>query len=322
MGLNEKQAICLVCGLFFLIAAVCFSTWALAGGSSNRPRHSGSTEIDAPSGEFTSPRQRLRQHFWKNKEAVIEPAPLKLEPVEIEENFIEKSSEENRINQSDVAIRNWRDLIDGVDLYELDHTTAKDRRIGRSETDLITLSYLSLSVFLLNQMDQLLDAQSEAVASSRNFQRKKKTQEVEERPRHFNSLNILLVDSKRLENTTDSGNILAKEYSNNYAQLGVNLIKASQMERAEGNGIDCIWTAYCIELNNRASLKGVVGSIARINGIVLELMSGQLVPRQALEKLLPSLMKWTDLQCHTLFPKCGATEAMDYLQLLAFTPNE
>ena len=48
---------------------------------------------------------------------------------------------------------------------------------------------------------------------------------------------------------------------------------------------------------------GVVGSIARINGIVLELMSGQLVPRQALEKLLPSLMKWTDLQCHTLFPK-------------------
>lgn len=277
MGLNEKQAICLVCGLFFLIAAVCFSTWALAGGSSNRPRHSGSTaslslgnlvwfllrfnrlqEIDAPSGEFTSPRQRLRQHFWKNKEAVIEPAPLKLEPVEIEENFIDKSSEENRINQSDVAIRNWRDLIDGVDLYELDHTTAKDRRIGRSETDLITLSYLSLSVFLLNQMDQLLDAQSEAVASSRNFQRKKKTQEVEERPRHFNSLNILLVDSKRLENTTDSGNILAKEYSNNYAQLGVNLIKASQMERAEGNGIDCIWTAYCIELNNRASLKGKV----------------------------------------------------------------
>lgn len=43
MNLNGKQIILLVCGLFFLIAIACLSTWALVGGSSNQLDESGST---------------------------------------------------------------------------------------------------------------------------------------------------------------------------------------------------------------------------------------------------------------------------------------
>jgi len=302
MNLNEKQIVLLVCGLFVLVAAICFGAWAFTGGPSNHPEESARTQEEESSSDemqVRNLRQRPQYHFWVDDTA-IDPHPLEGR----------RGSRGNyRRNESDLPFRNQPELLDRGDFYE-----AADKH----GADLITFSYLSLSVFLLKQMDHLLEAQSEVTrGSSRSIQRAE-----EEKPQHFNSLNILLIDSKRLKNATNLDDMRTEEFSNNYAQFGVNLIKASQMDRADGSGIDCIWTAYCIELNKRASLKGMVGSIARINGIVLGLMSGQLMPAQALERLVPSLMMWTDLQCSTLFPRCGADEAMDYLQQLAYTPNE
>lgn len=199
--------------------------------------------------EVTSHRQRPRYHFWTGRPG-IDLLPLKLEAVKTKQAFVDENGENYRKNKSDTVLQNWPELLDSVDLYKGDNSAIKNHRMDTNGADLITLSYLSLSVYLLKQMDRLLDAQSEVMASSRSLE------QGEKKSRFFNSLNILLVDSKRLENITDIDDIKAEDLSDNYAQLGVNLIKASQMKRAEGSGIDCVWTAYCIELNNRASLKG------------------------------------------------------------------
>lgn len=57
-----------------------------------------------------------------------------------------------------------------------------------------------------------------------------------------------------------------------YGRLVLNLVKAAHKPKRRGAdagpGIDCVWNAFCIELNHRAALEGIAGSLARVNGSV------------------------------------------------------
>ena len=222
--------------------------------------------------------------------------------------------------------------IFGMDLSGQDPLQNLNDQLRQDRSNWVNLSYLSLSVFLLKQMDRLLQMQPEErgrkISASTS-----PSGELDQEPWHYNSLNILFLDPYQLaaHNATGMDQIMKTVADNNrleefhtteandYAQVVLNLIKATKME---GKGIDCIWTVYCIELNNRASLegitnfsswqfnleiidiiyKGIAGAVARINGVFLEMTSGTLTPAEIVNRLILSFVRWNDLDCNKLFP--------------------
>ena len=144
-------------------------------------------------------------------------------------------------------------------LQDRNHRMEEESR--NNEANWFSLSYLSLSVFLLKQMDRLLSSQSESSDPSgqRSFQptmASNDSQQQQQQPWHFNSLNILFLSPEELGEVAEIDvidNERAEKYANNYAQVVVNLMKATEFE---DNGMHCIWTAYCHELNTRAGLQG------------------------------------------------------------------
>lgn len=119
--------------------------------------------------------------------------------------------------------------------------------VHRERGNWVTLSYLSLSVFLLKQMDRLL-------------------QDSQQTGRHVtdgqvvsNSLNLLFVDpaGQSINNATELELLVTSDADvgpSDFSRLVLNMIKASQMNG--GDGLDCIWSAYCVELNYRAERDG------------------------------------------------------------------
>ena len=72
---------------------------------------------------------------------------------------------------------------------------------------------------------------------------------------NYNSLNLLFTEPGNITDieriVTNSGN---EDKASDYFWAAHNIIKAS--EESDGEGLDCIWSAYCTELDNRASLGG------------------------------------------------------------------
>ena len=104
-----------------------------------------------------------------------------------------------------------------------------------------SLSYLSLSLIVLKQLDRLLSLQ-DVYSSRKSFP--------------SNSLNLLFVDHKR---GRDINSVMATDADfdvSDYIHAWNNIIRAWNTPKHEG--IDCIWSAYCVEINQRANtLKGI-----------------------------------------------------------------
>jgi len=103
-----------------------------------------------------------------------------------------------------------------------------------------SLSYLSLSLIVLKQLDRLLSLQ-DVYSSRKSFP--------------SNSLNLLFIDHKR---GRDINSVMATDADfdvSDYIHAWNNIIRAWNTPKHEG--IDCIWSAYCVEINQRANtLKG------------------------------------------------------------------
>ena len=141
-------------------------------------------------------------------------------------------------------------------------------------------------------MDQLLKMSPEGLDPNASFQRRSLGSmspmisggaNSEDLPWRYNSLNILFTDPKQLmidglnetsskmesviENVVDNTQNQKEKSIVDYARLFLNILKASHNAKGnDGKDIDCIWNAYCIELNNRATLEGIAGAVARLNG--------------------------------------------------------
>ena len=88
---------------------------------------------------------------------------------------------------------------------------------------------------------------------------------------------------------------------NNYVKLVMNLMDAYVKDTTE---FECIYAAYCYELNQQAKLEGMASSVAKINSVGLRLALKDLPSADTIPALMSSVMSFQDLQCDALFPSC------------------
>lgn len=242
----------------------------------------------------------------------------------------------------DGTIRNWDhdsfnmskllntvSQIFGVDLEEEDpHVNANRDAVSADRSSWVTLSYLSLSIFLLRQMDRILKLQSEPSDPLLMEERGRSMNSALE-PWTYNSLNLLFTEPNN--NTDIEGvinNVGDEDSADDYIWAAHNILRASK--DLSGEGLDCIWSAYCTEIDNRASLDGiyifkrdgnynffnyqqaikcgnlfagVTGALARMNAVVLKMVTGWLSPSTAVIKLIRSPFDWNGIDCNKLFPR-------------------
>ncbi|KAL4704485.1 hypothetical protein ACJJTC_007880 [Scirpophaga incertulas] len=74
--------------------------------------------------------------------------------------------------------------------------------------------------------------------------------------------------------------------------------------------LDCLWLLYCRNLAATSKLNAPYGVMARINGIALRMIVGEVSADKALEAtLFEALSGGTELKCNDLFPRCSKTNA-------------
>ncbi|KAI5637186.1 pao retrotransposon peptidase domain-containing protein [Phthorimaea operculella] len=74
--------------------------------------------------------------------------------------------------------------------------------------------------------------------------------------------------------------------------------------------LDCVWLLYCKNLMATAKLNAPYGTMARINGMALRMLTGELSAEHALDTMLyEALTGWTDLRCVDMFPRCSKVDA-------------
>ena len=75
----------------------------------------------------------------------------------------------------------------------------------------------------------------------------------------------------------------------------------------DGAEFECIYAAYCYEVNQQAKLGGMASSVAKINSVGLRLALKELRTEATVPALAKSLLSWSDLPCQQLFPTCDLT---------------
>ncbi|XP_077284247.1 uncharacterized protein LOC143909878 [Arctopsyche grandis] len=102
------------------------------------------------------------------------------------------------------------------------------------------------------------------------------------------------------------------------SQVKLNMTKLFDSRRSEkidqnvrqSTEIDCIWTLYCKNLEKATKLDGVYGFLAKLNGIGLRLLLGELSAESALETLFKDTLSGPkNLHCEKMFPKCDEENA-------------
>ncbi|CAG4974330.1 unnamed protein product [Colias eurytheme] len=74
--------------------------------------------------------------------------------------------------------------------------------------------------------------------------------------------------------------------------------------------LDCVWILYCKNLVVTAKLNPPYGTMARINGLALRMLAGDLAADRALDTMLyEALTGWSELRCNDMFPKCSKANA-------------
>lgn len=179
------------------------------------------------------------------------------------------------------------------------------------ERSLSSLLFLSMGIFLLNSVNELVDSgnlpnsgQSRAFPTNvalenlaKDSERHKEVFEL------FNSTAFDLFDHNEeastvlelLKPTTPASTV------NNYVRLIMNLMNAYMKDSSE---FECIYAAYCYEVNQQAKLDGMASSVAKINSVGLRLALKELPSGDTMPALLQSLWSWQDLPCDQLFPSC------------------
>ncbi|CAG9790493.1 unnamed protein product [Diatraea saccharalis] len=68
--------------------------------------------------------------------------------------------------------------------------------------------------------------------------------------------------------------------------------------------LDCLWLLYCRNLVATTKLNAPYGIMARINGMALRMLTGEVPSERAIETILvEALSGWTELKCDHMFPR-------------------
>jgi len=183
------------------------------------------------------------------------------------------------------------------------------------ERSLSSLLFLSMGIFLLNSVNELVDGgnlpnagagQARSLPTNRALESlAKETGGHEELLALFNTSAFDVFSHGGDSAATGLQQLLdtAQPASavNSYVRLVMNLMNAYTRDTEE---FECIYTAYCHELNQQAKLQGMASSVAKINSVGLRLALKDLPSSDTLPALVRSLWSWHDLPCEELFPTC------------------
>ncbi|XP_048002698.1 uncharacterized protein LOC125239218 [Leguminivora glycinivorella] len=94
----------------------------------------------------------------------------------------------------------------------------------------------------------------------------------------------------------------------------LNHLSSQQATQTNAHGtyteLDCVWLLYCRNLAATAKLNAPLATMARINGIALRMLTGELPADKALDTMVyEALTGWTELRCNDMFPRCSNVNA-------------
>jgi len=177
------------------------------------------------------------------------------------------------------------------------------------ERSLSSLLFLSMGIFLLNSVNELVESGNLPEGEARSMPTNVALENLVKDPtRHkevfelFNSTAFDFFDhqdGQSLMEVLKPGNPASTV--NNYVRLAMNLMNAYMKDSSE---FECIYAAYCYEINQQAKLGGMASSVAKINSVGLRLALKELKSSATLPALAKSLWSWEDLQCDVMFPTC------------------
>ncbi|XP_075989842.1 uncharacterized protein LOC142985513 [Anticarsia gemmatalis] len=74
--------------------------------------------------------------------------------------------------------------------------------------------------------------------------------------------------------------------------------------------LDCVWLLYCRNLVATTKLNAPYSTMARINGVALRMLTGELEANRALDTMIYEVLSgWTELKCNDMFPRCSKVNA-------------
>ena len=165
---------------------------------------------------------------------------------------------------------------------------------GTYEKSLSSLIFLSFGIFLLNSVNEHITSASQA----RN---------LDSNHLHNEILDKLMSDHETLNQLFNSRALTEPAGSsmtvNNYLRLLMNLMNIYTSDNSQRD-VDCVWQLYCYQLNQQASLGGMASSVAKINSVGMKLILEEIPATAAVPAVFRSMVKWSDLQCDKMFPKC------------------
>ncbi|CAG9577443.1 unnamed protein product [Danaus chrysippus] len=107
-----------------------------------------------------------------------------------------------------------------------------------------------------------------------------------------------------------SRNLDANSHALNHLQSSFNSDSSSSSSSTSYTDLDCVWLLYCKNLVATSKLNAPYGTMARINGLALRMLTGELPSERAFDTLLYEVLSgWTDLKCTDMFPRCSKVNA-------------
>ncbi|CAK1554260.1 unnamed protein product [Leptosia nina] len=107
-----------------------------------------------------------------------------------------------------------------------------------------------------------------------------------------------------------SRNIDANTHALNHLQTSFNDSSSVANSGEVYTDLDCVWLLYCRNLVVTSKMNPPYGTMARINGLALRMLAGELIADRAVDTILyEALTGWTDLKCSDMFPKCSKANA-------------
>jgi len=183
------------------------------------------------------------------------------------------------------------------------------------ERSLSSLLFLSMGIFLLNSVNELVDSGSlpGSAGEGRSLPTNTALQHFAENSLKHQEIFQLFNSSQfdMFNDNTEGGDaavldLLQPNQSastlNTYVRLVMNLMNAYVEDSEE---FECIYAAYCLELNQQAGLEGMTSSVARINSVGLRLALHNIGTHDTIAALIRSMVSWEELPCQAMFPRCN-----------------
>ncbi|XP_039764269.1 uncharacterized protein LOC120636771 isoform X1 [Pararge aegeria] len=108
-----------------------------------------------------------------------------------------------------------------------------------------------------------------------------------------------------------SRNIDANTHALNHLQTSFNKNDSTSSSVANSTNaiytdLDCVWLLYCKNLVATAKLNAPYGTMARINGLALRMLTGEVPADRAIDIMMYEVLTgWTELKCTDMFPRCS-----------------